>query len=80
MTRFEPKFVFWGEFFRRTSFQGSCAVRRNNQALKQCARAPVCPFDPGSVVMLVMPKGMQHSCRYLFTGAERFFDPTAAKE
>ena len=30
----------------------------------------MCPFEPGSVVMLVMPKDMQHSCRQMFTDSE----------
>ena len=48
----------------------SRAVVLSSGTINPSSSAPVCPFDPSSLVMLVMPEKMQHSCRYLFTGSE----------
>lgn len=69
MSRFDLKFVFWGFWGEFALIAGLLAVLSAGTA-KPSNSAPVCPFDPASVVMLVMPKDTRHSCRYLFTGSE----------
>ena len=52
------------------------AAEQSEGTGKPSKSAPVCPIEPGSVVMLVMPKDMQHSCRQMFTDSEQTSSPS----